>query len=343
MTEPVAVVGAGVAGLAAARRLAGHGVPVTVFEKSRGLGGRCATRRVRSGAEDLQFDHGAQYFTVRDPDFAAVLAPRIATGDVARWEARFVLIAADGSHLPAGPVNPGGPAGRGVRYVANPGMSALGRLFAEEIEVEREARVVELARDGTDWTLRTGSGRTSGPFRAVILACPAPQAAELLSGTAPGLAVACEGARMLPCWAAMVAFDDPLELGFDAANVEDAALAWAARDASKPGRSTTPDTWVLHATPEWSAARLEDAPDAVANELLGRFLALAGAPGRVPRTVLAHRWRYARSGKAGLVGSPVEPELRIGVTGEWTRGDRIEDAFCAGRQAADELARLLER
>ena len=60
MTERVAIVGAGVAGLAAARRLAGHGIPVTVLEKSRGLGGRCATRRVRTGSDELRFDHGAQ-------------------------------------------------------------------------------------------------------------------------------------------------------------------------------------------------------------------------------------------------------------------------------------------
>jgi len=343
MTERVAIVGAGVAGLAAARRLAGHGVPVTVLEKSRGLGGRCATRRVRTGPDELRFDHGAQYFTVRDPDFAAALAPRIATGDVARWEARFVRIASDGGLLPAGPAGPDGSSDRGVRYVARPGMSALAGFLAEEIGVERESRVVALARDGADWTLRTESGRTLGPFRAVLLACPAPQAAELLAGPAPGLAVACEGARMLPCWAAMVAFDEPLERGFDAAFVVDGALAWAARDASKPGRATTPDTWVLHATPEWSAVRLEDAPGGVANDLLARFLALSGVPDRKPATVLAHRWRYARSAKAGGAGPLVESQLRLGVTGEWTRGNRIEDAFRAGRQAADELARLLER
>lgn len=342
MTERVAVVGAGIAGLAAARRLAGQGVPVTVLEKSRGLGGRCATRRVRTGAEELRFDHGAQYFTVRDPDFAAVLAPRIATGDVARWEARFVRLASDGTLLPTSQAGPDGSAERGVRYVAMPGMSALGRFLAEEIDVERGSRAVALVRQGADWTLGMESGRTSGPFRAVLLACPAPQAAELLAGPAPGLAAACGGVRMFPCWAAMVAFAEPLEPGFDAAFVEDQALAWAARDASKPGRSSTPDTWVLHATPDWSAARLEDAPDEVASDLLARFLELAGATGPEPAVLEAHRWRFARSATPAAGGGPLaEPDLGLAVAGEWTRGDRIEDAFLSGRRAADELARLV--
>ncbi len=344
MAVKVAVIGAGVAGLAAARRLAAHGLRPVVFEKSRGLGGRCATRRVRLGPAEVGFDHGAQYFTVRDPDFAAALAPRIAAGDVARWEARFVRLTADGSALPAGPADRDDPAGRGVRYVAVPGMSALGRFLAEGVEVERQTRVVALTAGDSGWMLASDAGSESGPFAAVLLACPAPQAAELLAGPAPGLAAACDGARMLPCWAAMVAFREPLEPGFDAAFVEDATLAWAARDASKPGRAPTPDAWVLHATPAWSADRLEEDPDGVASELLARFLALAGSPGREPDLLLAHRWRYARS--AGPAPNPsllIEPELRLGVAGEWLRGDRIEDAFLSGCRAADELAGLLAR
>ena len=343
MVRPLAVVGAGVAGLAAARRFAGHGRPATVFEKSRGLGGRCATRRVRIGGAEVAFDHGAQYLTVRDPDFAAALAPRITAGSVARWEARLVRLGSDGSLSPAGPGDPGEPAGRGVRYVALPGMSALGRFLAEGIEVERESRVVRLARDDAGWTVGTESGRTYGPFEAVLLTCPAPQAAELLSDPAPGLAAACDGARMLPCWAAMVAFGDRLEPGFDAAFVDDEVLAWAARDASKPGREARPDTWVLHATPGWSAGRLEDGADRVAADLLGRFLALTGASGPDPEAVLAHRWRYARSERPVATGPLLEPELLLGVAGDWTQGARIEDAFLAGSRGAEAIVRRLAR
>ena len=65
-----AVIGAGIAGITCARTLVQAGHSVTVFEKSPNLGGRMATRSTLFGS----FDHGVQYFTVRDPRFAQALA-----------------------------------------------------------------------------------------------------------------------------------------------------------------------------------------------------------------------------------------------------------------------------
>ena len=71
----VVVVGAGLAGLAAARRAAREGMSVEVIEKSGGLGGRLATRRVG----DLPVDHGCPALEVpaEGPlaDELAALAP----------------------------------------------------------------------------------------------------------------------------------------------------------------------------------------------------------------------------------------------------------------------------
>ena len=55
MTERIAIIGAGLAGLSAARALTAAGHTPVVFEKSRGLGGRLATRRTEFGP----IDHGA--------------------------------------------------------------------------------------------------------------------------------------------------------------------------------------------------------------------------------------------------------------------------------------------
>ena len=78
---PVVIVGAGIAGLACARRLVQAGVPALVLDKGRGIGGRVATRR----ADGLQFDHGAQYVTAKGEEFAAVLRDLITAGDAAPW------------------------------------------------------------------------------------------------------------------------------------------------------------------------------------------------------------------------------------------------------------------
>jgi predicted NAD/FAD-dependent oxidoreductase len=60
MTKPsknIAIVGAGMAAITCARTLVQAGHRVTVFEKSRGVGGRMSARNSPYGT----FDHGAQY------------------------------------------------------------------------------------------------------------------------------------------------------------------------------------------------------------------------------------------------------------------------------------------
>ena len=79
--KQIAVIGAGIAGLAAAQRLKKPELGITLFEKSRGLGGRMATRRV----EDLQFDHGAQYFTAKGPRFSAMVMQWGEDGHADEW------------------------------------------------------------------------------------------------------------------------------------------------------------------------------------------------------------------------------------------------------------------
>jgi len=106
----IALVGAGIAGLSAAARLRELGLRVRVLEKSRGLGGRSATRRIGR----LGFDHGAQYLTVREPALEKALAPLIQREIVALWKPRVVRLAPDGARSP-------GKEGR--RFVGVPGMS----------------------------------------------------------------------------------------------------------------------------------------------------------------------------------------------------------------------------
>ena len=85
----VAVIGAGISGLVCARLLVEHGMEVTVFEKSRGIGGRMSTRR---SPEGYHFDHGAQYFTVREERFRRYVDSWAAEGLVARWEGRICVL-----------------------------------------------------------------------------------------------------------------------------------------------------------------------------------------------------------------------------------------------------------
>jgi len=324
----VAVIGAGISGLACAEALEGRGCAVRVFEKSRGLGGRASTRR----REGWHCDHGAQYFTVQSARFAERVADWERRGVAAIWRGRVVELRADGSHVVKS---------EPARYVGVPGMSRLTGDLAAGLELTRRARVDGVERSaGGRWRLRAG-GDELGEFDAVVSSAPAPQSATLLREAAPAVADSCDRVVMHPCWAVLAVFPTRLDLEYDAAFVEGNPLAWISRDSSKPQRSSTPERWVMHAGPTWSAGHLEEEAADVAPTLLGEFAALAGLSESRPSYLEAHRWRYARSHEPLTEGCIVDTDSRLAVCGDWLAGDRIEGAFLSGLAAADRVADAL--
>lgn len=301
MTEHWAVIGAGMAGLAAARRLIAAGRAVTVFDKSRGLGGRMATKRAGS----FRFDHGAQYFTARGPRFRALVETLTADEVVARW---------------------------GEDHVGMPGMSAPARMLAPHATIVTECTVSSLTPGAHGWSVSTIEGLAAtdgnGEFAGVVVAVPAPQAVPLLKSagcTWDGAA----RATYAPCWALMLGFPARTTLSEDRFRPNDATIAWIARDSSKPGRDASSDAVVVHATPGWSREHLEETPERAGATLHARFRELTGETAD-PSFIAAHRWRYA------LVERPAgemffwDPSARLGACGDWCIGPRVEAAFDSG-------------
>ena len=139
---------------------------------------------------------------------------------------------------------------------------------------------------------------------------------------------------MTPCWAVMVAFDSKIQVPWDGAFVHGSPLSWVARNSSKPGRSQQNDSWVLHATSEWSAAHLEQSPETSATELLAAFAQLVDAPLPSHRYLQAHRWRYSLGSDPSERKTMVDTENRLMVCGDWLSGGRVEGAFLSGVEAA---------
>ena len=329
--DAVAVIGAGIAGLACARRLAGAGIPVRLFDKGRGIGGRIATRRT----EAHRFDHGAQYFTTRDERFQPLVEGWIAAGVVEPWTGPFVVLgdAAAASHHHT--------MGGDTRYIGVPGMSAIGRALATGLTVETGIRVTGLSRDTNRWRLTGTVGAAVelhdlGLFSRVVVAIPSPQATDLLLPAAPDLAARAASARMEGCWAVMAAYDRSLDLDFAGAFVNGTPLSWIAREATKPKRSGT-EAIVLHGAGDWSEAHLEDTPEEVIEVLLEAFAKAVGRPLPRPGTAVAHRWRHSRSLAPLGVPAVVERHLGLALCGDWVMGGRVEEAYLSGLAAADQL------
>jgi hypothetical protein len=312
---PIAIVGAGMAGLACALRLGGAGQPARIFDKGSAPGGRIATRR----REDSSFDHGAQYFTAREPAFQSLVAWGGSRGTAARWTPRW----------------PGGEQEARTLWVGAPGMAAFPASLAEGLDVVLRSRITSLAREGAAWFLADDLGRRLGPIGFVVLAMPAPQAAAL-AASATALAERVAAVPMAPCWAALLAFEAPLEVPFDADWREDALLPWIARNSAKPGRRGL-DAWVLHADAEWSRAHVDAPPAAVQAELVQRFEQRAGRPLPPLAHASVHRWRYARV--EAPLGEPflADWQARLAFCGDWCLDARVEAAFLSGDALGDAL------
>lgn len=304
----IAILGAGLAGIAAARALAAAGLSPVLFDKGRAAGGRLATRRAGAFA----FDHGAQYLKAAEPGFAAALREAGAEP----W-----------------------PATGGL--VGMPGMSALPRVLAAGLHVRAGRQVVALERSGEGWLVSHADARAGGaplqdgPFDAVLCTFPAQQAAALLTAPAPGLAVRAAAVPFRACWTLMVAFPSRLPLP-DTLEQPSDAIGWAARDSAKPGRDAAAECWVVQAGPAWTEANLELPADAARGLLLAELARLAG-PLPEPLHAEAHRWRFAVADAP--LGEPFlwDAKLRLGLAGDWCLGHRADAAWASGAAAARAL------
>ncbi len=323
----VAVIGAGISGLMCARTLADHGCDVTVFEKSRGVGGRMSTRRV---GDNLSFDHGAQYFTARDKRFRRYVESWIHDRLVAPWDGRIVVVEQG--------VIKADKAGD-ARYVAVPGMSSIGKHIAAELNVQLETQVAAAKHSDDKWVLTSDNGVALGQFDVVIVAVPSHQAAALLPEGSQ-LREQTSGVKMNGCWALMMALKQSLDLDFDAAFVHHSPLSWIARNSSKVQRNGDRETWVVHASAEWTEAHIDNSPDQIQQRLLDEFWTAVGRPRVEPIHLSVHRWRFAIPAEPLTESCLFDDQRRIGACGDWCGGPRVEGAFLSGMAVAGRVLGL---
>ncbi|MEZ6188443.1 MAG: FAD-dependent oxidoreductase [Planctomycetota bacterium] len=316
MTQPhprVAVVGAGLAGLACAERLVRGGIDVAVFDKGHGAGGRSSTRR----ADALRFDFGAGCVRARTPGFRARVEAWEAEGALARWTAPWVRLEPGGveTALPPEPT-----------WVGVPGMSSLIRYAGRGLDVRYGARVLSLERDAAGWWLAL-EARREGPFAGVVLALPAPQAQSLVRRQS-ALRERFEAPSFTPTWAALVRLERPQPLTWGRALASEGPLEVLSREHTKPGRPESP-AWVLQASDPWSEEHVDDAPEEVGPALLSALEALCGPlPGAT--LVSTHRWRFARARAPWGLPCAHDAELGFGVCGDWCVGRDLEAAYLSG-------------
>jgi predicted NAD/FAD-dependent oxidoreductase len=335
-SEPrVAVIGAGMAGATCARRLHDAGADVHVFEKSRGVGGRMATRRVcwldADGREhEIAFDHGAPGFSVNSAAFAKFIEAHVQSGEVIRWAPAM----APGSFVPLDGYE---------SWIATPRMPDLCRALTEGLPVIHGRTVDALFGGPGAWRVECRGETLGRDFTHVVLAMPPLQAAALLNPHRPDWAQLGRQRPMLPCWTLIGSMAPAAGLpDWDVAWPLSGPLAWVIRNDRKPGRTATDGGahWVVHANARWSQTHLEMPEDQVHAMLVS---ALADFLDRTPawRFSSVHRWRYAsvaRLDASGLQQFWFDARLGLGVCEDYLGGAGVEGAWHSGDALGTRIA-----
>jgi predicted NAD/FAD-dependent oxidoreductase len=309
MHHQTIVIGAGIAGLLAARALQDAGARVTVFEKSRGYGGRLATKRVG----DAVFDQGAQYFTVKDPRFAVWVEKWERAGLVAPW-----------------------PGSEHRRYVGRPSMTAVPKALAEGLDIKREHKVTALGCCGDHWCVDV---EDHGCLRAerILLTAPVPQSLALLKAgnfvLPEPLASRLAALTYDPCLALLVTLAGRSRLPADGVRREQGVVRWAADNQTK-GVSPNVAAVTLHLSPDFSVAHYGCTDAEVLELVRAEAEEVIGAP---IATATLHRWKFSHARETYAEPYVWWPEEALGFAGDAFGGARVEGAAVSGLALAERV------
>ena len=324
----IVIIGAGMAGLTAARTLQDMGFSSVVLEKAKGIGGRCATRRLGEGI----FDHGSQYFTVREPAFQELVDGWMLRGAVKQWTHGFPVIG-DVTELAGHP-----------RYCGMDGMTSMAKAMAEGLDIRREHRVKRVTEARGCWQIEVEGGVR---MRAgvLVLTAPVPQALRLINdentwrigaALSPLLVI-----HYSPCFTAMALLDGPSGLpGPGAARVEEGPISWIA-DNQRKGISPGAVAVTIHASRQFSEEHLDEDPQEVAH-----ILEEAERPLLQSNIVecRGHRWRYSVPSSILPVGCfEVSARAPLFFAGDAFASNRVEGAALSGLAVARAVAQIVDK
>ncbi len=294
------IIGAGMAGLSAAKVLTQTGHEVIILDKGRGVGGRMSTRKIEQG----KADHGAQYFSVKTPEFQALIGELQAENITATWQLAQR---------------------ENVRYIGAKGMNMIPKKLAEKLTICLNEKVTLIEKN----ELKTESGN-SYSFDNLIVTCPIPQVIELFQNSKIDFSEkdksVLESIEYVPCIAVMAVLKEPTKIPTGGIILENQAVAWIADNFQK-GISVTP-TATLHASAEFSKTHLEDDLQEVAKMMLKSVSQWVTAENIVTSQV--HRWRYSNAIKLYVQPFYQLENQNIYLAGDGFGMGNVEGAFLSG-------------
>jgi len=337
----IGIIGAGISGLIAGRELAKHGHDVTILEKSRGYGGRMATRYAGK-EQETKLDHGLSYFTADSPEFQSFSAELLKKGLIKRWGAEFGFY--DGIKLYE--KNPNKE--KKPTFTAVDGMNSIGKYLGRWVDVKTETLVGGLTYIGShrtkkrSWMINLTAGNTF-EADAVIIATPAPQAYGLLQTStdetnALKIIREIDEVNYAPCYTLMTGYGDREIPDWEGVLCNSGALQFISNEATKKSGGQE-CSLVTQATPGFTRhlyGKYGKDESVIKKELLNHLSGIVGGWASSPEWSQLHYWRYSRAQK--VLNAPYfELEMDdapLALVGDYFDGNSVDSAFCSGYKLA---------
>ena len=317
--KKIAIIGAGLSGLSLAHLLKNR-AEVIVFEKSRGVGGRMSIRR----AEPYFFDHGAQYFTIRDPEFQSFIQPLIDTGVVQIWNSNYVQF--------EGPkVSSRQWQNVQTRYVGVPGMNQIAKHLAQGLEIHLSTKVISIEQENGLWQLCDDTSQIYKGYDWLISTAPCPQTVEIFPKNFSYYSEL-KSIEMKACFALMLGFSEDLPFIFDAAHIKNSDLSWLCVNHRKPGRSREAFSLLAHSSDDYAQENLNNDSNEIMGHLFSEIQRITGHNVSGVNHKALHCWRYANNAKFKIFPAFVDPYLKLSACGDWSVGGRVEGAFLSAHK-----------
>lgn len=315
--------GAGIAGLGAARTLVEKGHEVTVLEKSTRPGGRVATVNL----EGFVFDSGATTVSPDHTPLSLVMLEILDRSDLVEVTKPVNVHTADR-------IVRGDPSRGGRRFVYGKGINELARLLAEGLSIQTDVKVERISREGGEYVV---DGR---PYDAVIVTAPLPQAIELVATVRPVLGPG--RATHRSCISVMLGYDVPLETPHFATVNPDQNLpmVWLSVESMKsPGRAPEGGSaLVAQMGPAYSRYAYSYEDERIVRETLVDVSRIYGKKFMNPVVTKVKRWMFSQPEITVAPESVNPPGARVLIAGDGVSVGRIEQAYTSGVQAALRLA-----
>ena len=305
----VAVIGAGMCGISCASYLQKNGFGVTIFEKSRGIGGRMASRRIN---EQVSVDHGAQYIKPYSKNFLHFLEETVRAGFASSW-------------------SPLGMAKNYIQekkiFVGTPRMNSILKNSSNNLEINFSSKINKILSNFNKWKLVIEGIEYQKEFDIVVFAIPFHQISEIIDDSWSTVKKISK-VKMSPCWTLMLLTKNKLSFS-DYEKLDNEKISSITFDTSKPQRNKKFNSYIIHSNPNWSERHISYDQNKIEEMLINILTKDFGQDLNI-EYIKAHRWLYAQT--TDPLGKPFikNENNSLYAGGDWCLGTNVESAFISG-------------